>query len=74
VLVLAAALLAPFIAFVNRGRLGPGALGMDPDSALRLVQVRDLLGGRGGSTDAASAGLGGVEIHWSRLIDGRWRP
>lgn len=44
----------------------------DPDDALRLVQVRDLLAGQGWfdltqyRVDAAG---GGVAMHWSRLVD-----
>ena len=44
----------------------------DPDDIMRLVQVRDLLGGQGWfdmtqyRVDAAG---GGVDMHWSRLVD-----
>lgn len=44
----------------------------DPDDAMRLIQVRDLLGGQSWfdltqyRVDAAS---GGVAMHWSRIVD-----
>lgn len=47
------------------------ALILDPDSAMRLVQVRDLLAGQGWF-DLTQHRLGtgtGVEMHWSRLVD-----
>jgi hypothetical protein len=48
----------------------PSSEGMDPDSAMRLVQVRDLLSGQGWfDLTQHRLGLGGVEMHWSRLID-----
>ena len=43
----------------------------DPDSAMRLVQVRDLIAGHGWN-DAIQARIDpptGASIHWSRLID-----
>lgn len=46
-------------------------LALDNDSAMRLVQVRDLLGGQNWF-DLTQYRLGlqdGVEMHWSRLID-----
>jgi len=47
-------------------------LAMDNDSAMRLVQVRDLLAGQGWF-DLTQHRLGDVlpvEMHWSRMIDG----
>ncbi len=47
----------------------------DPDDALRLVQVRDLLAGQGWfdttqyRIDPAPGGMGGTPMHWSRLVD-----
>lgn len=45
----------------------------DPDDALRLVQVRDWLGGQGWfdlTQHRIDPGDGGVAMHWSRLVDG----
>ncbi len=44
----------------------------DIDSMMRLVEVRDLLDGRGwfDPTQTRVGRPGGVEMHWSRLIDG----
>ena len=53
----------PFI----RDQVFPG-----PDDALRLVQVRDLLGGQGWfdlTQHRIDAPGGGVPMHWSRLVD-----
>lgn len=44
----------------------------DPDDALRLVQVRDLLAGQGWfdmTQHRINAAHGGVPMHWSRLVD-----
>lgn len=44
----------------------------DPDDVLRLVQVRDLLGGQGWfdvTQYRLDAPHGGVPMHWSRLVD-----
>lgn len=44
----------------------------DPDDTLRLVQVRDLLGGQGWfdlTQHRIDAAAGGVPMHWSRLVD-----
>jgi len=44
----------------------------DPDDSLRLVQVRDLLGGQGWydlTQHRVDALHGGVMMHWSRLVD-----
>ncbi|MEO1487879.1 MAG: hypothetical protein AAFR88_00365 [Pseudomonadota bacterium] len=44
----------------------------DPDDTMRLIQVRDLLGGQGWfdvSQYRADAPGGGVPMHWSRLVD-----
>ncbi len=42
----------------------------DPDSQLRLVQVRDLLAGQGWFDGTQyRLGLDGVAMHWSRLVD-----
>ncbi len=49
-----------------------GAVSLDTDSALRLVQVRDLLAGQGWF-DTVQHRLNtpdGVPMHWSRLVDG----
>lgn len=48
-----------------------GGLSLDTDSALRLVQVRDLLAGQGWF-DSAQYRLNtpdGLSMHWSRLVD-----
>ena len=44
----------------------------DPDSLLRLVQVRDLVAGQAWSdlVQARLGGEGGLLMHWSRLVDG----
>ncbi|WP_394730367.1 hypothetical protein [Altererythrobacter sp. GH1-8] len=44
----------------------------DPDDIMRLVQVRDLLAGQGWfdlTQYRVDAGAGGVDTHWSRLVD-----
>lgn len=44
----------------------------DPDDTLRLIQVRDLLAGQGWydlAQHRIDAANGGVEMHWSRLVD-----
>lgn len=44
----------------------------DPDDALRLVEVRDLLGGQGWfdlTQHRIDPAHGGVLMHWSRLVD-----
>jgi hypothetical protein len=44
----------------------------DPDDILRLVQVRDLIGGQGWfdlTQHRIDAAHGGVAMHWSRLVD-----
>jgi len=44
----------------------------DPDDVLRMVQVRDLLGGQGWfdlTQHRLDAPNGGVPMHWSRLVD-----
>jgi len=47
----------------------------DPDDALRLVQIRDLLAGQNWwdmhqyRIDPAADGSGGTLMHWSRLVD-----
>jgi hypothetical protein len=44
----------------------------DPDDVLRLVQVRDLIGGQGWfdlTQHRIDAAHGGVPMHWSRLVD-----
>ncbi len=45
--------------------------GGDSDSLMRLVQVRDLLGGQGwfDLTQYRMGPAGGFEMHWSRLVD-----
>ena len=52
--------------------LTPGTVSLDTDSALRLVQVRDLLAGQGWF-DTVQHRLNtpdGLAMHWSRLVDG----
>ena len=67
----AALLLAAVIAVLH-GIPSPEALlaGMNNDSAMRLVVVRDLLGGQGWF-DPVQHRLGpeGTVMHWSRLVD-----
>ncbi|KEO85684.1 hypothetical protein EH30_14310 [Erythrobacter sp. JL475] len=44
----------------------------DPDDTMRLIQVRDLLGGQAWfdlSQHRVDASGGGVPMHWSRLVD-----
>jgi hypothetical protein len=43
----------------------------DNDSVMRLVEVRDLLGGQGwfDMTQYRMGPAGGLEMHWSRLVD-----
>lgn len=44
----------------------------DPDDVLRLVQLRDLIGGQGWfdlTQHRLDAAHGGVPMHWSRLVD-----
>ncbi len=44
----------------------------DPDDTLRLIQVRDLIGGQGWfdlNQHRVDAAAGGVAMHWSRLVD-----
>ncbi|MFZ1681604.1 MAG: GtrA family protein, partial [Rhizobiaceae bacterium] len=45
--------------------------GDDNDSMLRLVEVRDLLGGQGwyDLVQHRMGPAGGFEMHWSRLVD-----
>jgi asparagine N-glycosylation enzyme membrane subunit Stt3 len=67
----AAILVSLSLLITTRGRLVT-SLG-DTDDALRLVLVRDLLSGRAGWFDLHMARLNppqGLDIHWSRLIDG----
>ncbi|MFD1341342.1 hypothetical protein [Litorisediminicola beolgyonensis] len=49
-----------------------GSLTTDPDSTLRLVQVRDLLAGQGwfDTTQHRVIPPEGLDLHWSRLFDG----
>lgn len=71
---LAVALLSAAVLFVLsilpylRGR---SLLGDDNDSMLRLVEVRDLIGGQGwfDLTQYRMGLPGGFEMHWSRIID-----
>jgi hypothetical protein len=46
-------------------------VGLDPDDAMRLVEVRDYLGGQGwfDLTQYRLGPDGGTPMHWSRLID-----
>lgn len=56
---------------LNHSAIGAGAF-HDPDDELRLVQVRDLLGGQGWFDPVQhriAAASGGVAMHWSRLVD-----
>jgi len=67
----AAILVSLSLLVTMRGRLAT-SLG-DTDDALRLVLVRDLLSGRAGWFDLHMTRLNppqGLDIHWSRLIDG----
>jgi hypothetical protein len=49
-----------------------GGISLDTDSALRLVQVRDLLAGQGwfDTTQHRMNTPDGLSMHWSRLVDG----
>ncbi len=61
-----ALLVAVHWAAISAGRLP------DPDDALRLVQVRDLLAGQGWfdlTQYRIDAPGGGVAMHWSRIVD-----
>ncbi len=48
-----------------------GQIGPDSDDGMRLVQIRDLLGGQNwfDLTQYRLGPQGGVEMHWSRLVD-----
>lgn len=56
-----------------KGALGdptPFGIGRDPDDAMRVLQLRDLLEGAGWwDLRQARLGIGGTEMHWSRLAD-----
>lgn len=68
------ALLSVIFLAVGMPRLLQGQF-PDPDDALRLVQVRDLLAGQNWfdlaqhRIDPGANGLGGTQMHWSRLVD-----
>ena len=63
--------IASLVGLINTGAV-LSARFPDPDDIMRLLQVRDLLGGQGWldahqyRIDAAN---GGVLMHWSRLVD-----
>lgn len=48
-----------------------GQIGIDGDDVMRLVQIRDYLGGQSWfNTDQLRLGAaGGTDMHWSRLVD-----
>ena len=56
---------------INWGAISAGRF-PDPDDIMRLVQVRDLIGGQSWfdlTQSRVDAPGGGVEMHWSRLVD-----
>ncbi|MBS3649033.1 GtrA family protein [Pseudaminobacter sp. 19-2017] len=63
--------LIPLILHAVRGFPSLANSGGDNDSVLRLVQVRDLLGGQGwfDMTQYRMGLEGGFPMHWSRLVD-----
>ena len=63
-------LLAAILLVSSWSRIMTGQL-PDPDDALRLVQVRDLIGGQGwfDLTQHRIDPPGGTPMHWSRLVD-----
>lgn len=69
-LVLAWLAVCAILLLTNATRLVTGRF-PDPDDALRLVQVRDLLGGQGwfDTTQYRIDPPSGTTMHWSRLVD-----
>lgn len=71
-----AAIVLPWLAFVlllgwtMRGQIATLAI-EDPDDAMRLLQVRDWLGGQSwwDVTNYRAGGSQGFAMHWSRLVD-----
>ena len=65
--VVAFAVLRPILGAIGAGDLGPD----DPyDDTMRLVQLRDWMGGQGWfDTDQHRLGMDGTRMHWSRLVD-----
>ncbi len=63
----AASLALSFLSGANKLNDSAG----DSDSLMRLVQIRDLLGGQGwfDLTQYRMGPAGGFEMHWSRLVD-----
>ncbi|MEL6706917.1 MAG: hypothetical protein AAFP79_01445 [Pseudomonadota bacterium] len=68
---LAWAVVSALLLVINWGAI-TGLRFPDPDDTMRLLQVRDLLGGQSwfdASQYRADALGGGVPMHWSRLVD-----
>lgn len=57
---------------ILRAATAPGGLMLSTDDAMRLVQVRDLLGGQSwfDTTQWRMNAPFGLPMHWSRLVDG----
>ncbi len=65
------AVVSALLVFINWNAISSGRF-PDPDDIMRLVQVRDLIGGQGWfdiSQTRVDAPGGGVPMHWSRLVD-----
>jgi hypothetical protein len=65
------AMVSALLLLINASGIAAGRF-PDPDDAMRLVQVRDLIAGQGwfNLTQArVDAAHGGVAMHWSRLVD-----
>jgi hypothetical protein len=65
------AIVSALLLLINWGAISAGRF-PDPDDIMRLVQVRDLIGGQGWfdiSQARVDAPHGGVAMHWSRLVD-----
>lgn len=68
---LAYGLVAVLLLLTNAGAIAAGRF-PDPDDALRLVELRDWLGGQGWfdvTQHRIDPAHGGVAMHWSRLVD-----
>ncbi len=65
------AIVSALLLLINWSAIAAGRF-PDPDDIMRLVQVRDLLGGQSWfdvSQTRVNAPAGGVGMHWSRLVD-----
>lgn len=65
------AVVSALLLVINWGAISSNSF-PDPDDIMRLMQVRDLLGGQSWfdlTQTRVDAPGGGVEMHWSRLVD-----